>query len=205
MDTRRALLLVLLALAVVAMVSGCYQGRPSEKTPIHVNPNMDNQEKYKALGSNEFFPDAANMRQPVAGTIARGNLREDVQYYTGKDAAGQFVAKNPVPLTMEVMKRGENRFNIYCSPCHSRAGDGKGIVVQYNFIPPPTFHQDRLRLERDGYIFDVMTNGIRNMQPYRNQVPVSDRWAIVHYLRALQRSQNAAKSDVPADIIGTVK
>ena len=205
MSNRQAILLFLLALAAVAGVSGCYQGRPSEKPPIHVNPNMDNQEKYKALGSNEFYPDASNMRQPVAGTVARGNLREDVQYYTGKDAAGQFVATNPVPLTMEVIKRGENRFNIYCTPCHGRVGDGKGIMVQYNFIPPPTFHQDRLRLERDGYMFDVMTNGIRNMQPYRNQVPVSDRWAIVHYLRALQRSQNATKSDVPSDIIGTVK
>jgi mono/diheme cytochrome c family protein len=205
MNKRYSFSLFLLALAVLAITSGCYQGRPSEKPPLHVNPNMDNQEKYKALGENEFYPDGSNMRLPVAGTISRGNLREDVEYYTGKDAAGQFIAKNPVPLTMEIMKRGEDRFNIYCTPCHGRTGDGKGIVVQYGLVPPPSFHQDRLRLERDGYMFDVMTNGIRNMQSYRNQVPVSDRWAIIHYFRALQRSQNASKSDVPSDIVGTVK
>ena len=198
-------LMSILAIAVLVIASGCYHGRPSEKTPIHINPNMDNQEKYKALGANEFDPDGANMRQPVAGTIARGNLREDVQYYTGKDAAGKLIAKNPVPLTMDIMKRGQDRFNIYCSPCHSRVGDGKGIMVQYNMIPPPSFHDERLRTAEDGHFFDVMTNGIRNMQPYRSQVPVSDRWAIVHYIRALQRSQNAAKGDVPADVIGTVK
>ena len=205
MTTPRAILISVFAIAVLVVASGCYQGRPSEKTPIHINPNMDNQEKYKALGANEFYPDGSNMRQPVARTIYRRKLREDVQFYTGKDAAGQLIAKNPMPLTMDVMKRGQDRYNIFCSPCHSRVGDGKGIIVQYGFIPPPSFHDERLRIATDGHFFDVITNGIRNMQPYRHQVPVSDRWAIIHYIRALQRSQNATKTDVPSDVVGTVK
>jgi hypothetical protein len=198
--------IAMIAMAGVAvMVAGCYQGKPSEKPPIHVNPNMDNQEKYKALGTNDFFSNGSNMRIPVAGTVAREHLQDDVVYYTGKDAGGKLIGNNPVPLTMDVMKRGQERFNIFCAPCHSRVGDGKGIIVKYNLLPPPTFHQERLLTAPDGHYFDVITNGIRNMQPYRNQVSVSDRWAIVHYVRALQRSQNASKSDVPSDIIGTVK
>ena len=106
---------------------------------------------------------------------------------------------------MQLLKRGQERFNIYCAPCHGQTGDGQGIVVQRGYLPPPSYHQDRLRKMPDGYIFDVITNGVRNMPSYRHQVPVADRWAIVSYLRALQRSQNATINDIPPEMRETVK
>ncbi len=182
----------------LALIVGCYQGRPSEKPPIHLNPNMDNQSKYKAQSHNPFFANGATMRQPVAGTVARGYLREDDAFYRGVDAAGAFVKKAPLKLTAATLTRGQQRYNIYCTPCHGQVGDGKGIIVKRGLLPPPTFHDPRLRGESDGYFFNAITNGIRNMQAYRHQIPVQDRWAIVHYIRALQRSQNASLEDVPA-------
>jgi mono/diheme cytochrome c family protein len=106
---------------------------------------------------------------------------------------------------MELLKRGQERFNIFCSPCHGRLGDGKGIVVERGYSPPPTFHSDRVRSFPDGHIFDVITNGIRNMPPYGPQIPASDRWAIVAYFRALQRSQNATVNDIPVELRDQVK
>ena len=106
---------------------------------------------------------------------------------------------------MQLIERGQQRFNIYCSPCHGRTGDGRGIVVQRGLLPPPSFHDDRLRKVGDGHIFDVISNGIRNMPSYRAQIPVDDRWAIVSYFRALQRSQNASINDVPAEMRGAIK
>ena len=162
-----------------------------------MNPNMDDQPKFRAQAATDFFGDGRAMRDPIEGTLPRGFLREDVVYYTGKDKNGKLVKTSPVAPTLEVLKRGQERFNIYCSPCHSRLGDGRGMVVQRGMFPPPTYHQARLRDIEDGHIFDVITNGIRNMPSYRSQVPVSDRWAIVNYLRVLQRSQNAALKDIP--------
>ncbi len=191
------MVLVLLALGL----SGCYQGRPSSKPPIHINPNMDNQPKFQAMEENDFFPNQSSMRMPVEGTVAREWLRADVEYYTGKTADGKLVKKSPVETTLPLLKRGEQRFDIYCSPCHSRVGDGQGIVVKRGYVPPPSFHDDRLRNVEDGHIFDVITHGLRNMPSYRHQVPVHDRWAIVAYIRALQRSQHASKQDVPDEML----
>jgi len=186
-----------LAVALMLVSIGCYRGKPSKAPPIHINPNMDDQPRFNAQKSSDFFEDGRAMRDLIEGTLPRGFLREDVVYYTGKDNSGKLVKKSPVAPTMEVLRRGQERFNIYCSPCHSRLGDGKGMVVQRGMFPPPTYHQARIRDIEDGHIFDVITNGIRNMPSYRSQIPVSDRWAIVNYLRVLQRSQNASLKDIP--------
>ncbi len=186
------------------LMIGCYRGSPSEDPPIHLNPNMDNQPKYKAQAESEFFEDGAAMRMPVAGTLARGDLRADQAYYLGKNADGSPVTKAPVEITLDLLKRGQERYNIYCTPCHDRTGGGQGIVIKKGFLPPPSFHLDRLREAPDGHLYDVISKGIRNMPAYNHQVQVSDRWAIVAYIRALQRSQNARISDVPAEMINQI-
>lgn len=184
-------------LSAIFILQSCMQGRPSEKPPIHINPNMDKQEKYKAQESSNYFADGAADRMPIEGTVAVTELHEDTRYYFGKDENGKFIGKSPIGNSMDVLERGKERYNIYCSPCHSKAGDGKGIVVQRGFMPPPTFHQDRLRNMPDGQIFDIISNGFRNMPSYKHQIPVEDRWKIVAYVRALQESQNATKADIP--------
>ncbi len=197
------------ALALLGLVSalqlGCVRGRPSENTPVHLNPNMDRQEKYVPQGESQFFADGMAMRKPVAGTVARGELYDDNAYYRGRDERDSLIAKIPVPVTMELLQRGQERFNIYCAPCHSRIGDGRGIVVQRGMLPPPSFHEERIRLAPDGHIYDVITNGIRNMPSYKHQISVADRWAIVAYFRALELSQHATLDDLPTELRGTIK
>lgn len=194
----------LVVLAMVAVLSGC-QGEPSDKPPIHLNPNMDDQEKYKPYAASKFFADGAAMRVPPPGTIARGELHDDDPYYSGFLKDTICLAKAPVAATMPELTRGEERYDIYCSPCHGRIGDGRGIMVTRGYPPPPSYHDDRLRGVPDGYIFNVITNGIRNMPSYRHQIPVDDRWAIVLYLRALQRSQHATLTDVPEEKRASLK
>ncbi len=186
--------------AVFLIQSGCFRGTPSTKSPIYIKHGMEYQPKYIAQGESDFFVDGAAMRMPVPGTVARGELYEDTAFYTGVDAQGDTLRKLPVPITMELLKRGRERYDIFCAPCHSRVGDGRGIVTQYNFLPPPTFHSERARNFKDGYIFAVISNGIRNMPGYKHQISAADRWAIVAYVRALQRSQNATIDDLPEEI-----
>jgi hypothetical protein len=201
----KCLIKIVTGVSLIIILGGCYRGQPSEKPPIHLNPNMFDQPKYKAQSSSQFFADSSAMRLPVEGTVARGDLREDDAYYRGKNRDGSLLKKIPVPLTMDLLNRGQQRFNIYCSPCHDRTGSGQGIVVKKGFLPPPTFHQPRLREVEDGHIFDVISNGIRNMPTYRHQIPVADRWAIVAYVRALQRSQNAQLTGIPEEIRDKIK
>ncbi len=192
--------LALLLLLGVALV-GCTRGRPSEEPPIHLNLNMDFQNKYIPQSESEFFANGMTMRLPVPGTVARGDtafLHPD--YFLGLDDRDSTIEKIPIPVDMQLLERGQERFNIYCSPCHGQTGNGQGIVVKRGMLPPPSFHDPRLLQVNDGYIFNVITNGIRNMPSYRHQIPVQDRWAIVSYLRALQRSQNASIEDVPEDM-----
>jgi len=188
------------------VLAGC-RGTISRKTPIHINPNMDIQEKFDPQEANAFFADGRAMRPPVPGTVARGFLREDTRFYQGRGANGALVAKMPVPVTRELVLRGRERFNIYCAPCHGQAGDGKGPVSTggYGMVPAPSYHTVRLKGEGDGYFFDAITNGIRTMPSYAAQVPVADRWAIVAYIRALQRSQNAQEGDIPQDVLESIK
>ncbi len=190
----------ILLVAVAALLFGCGRGNPSKRTPIHLNPNMDNQEKYEAQETSRFFADGSAMRQPVPGTVARGQLHDDEVYYLGTKSDGSPVEKAPVQIDMLLLKRGRERFDIYCSPCHSRVGDGRGIMVNRGYLPPPSFHTERIRNMLDGEIFGVISNGIRNMPAYGRQIDIDDRWAIICYLRALQRSHNASLNDIPEEL-----
>jgi mono/diheme cytochrome c family protein len=140
------------------------------------------------------------MRPEVAGTVARGKLKADDLYWRGVDpTTGKPCAISPVAVTEASLKRGQERFNIYCSVCHGQAGDGQGIMIKKGYVPPPSFHSDLIRSYPDGQIFQVISEGIRNMPSYKGQIPVEDRWLIVNYLRALQRSQHAGIDDVPVE------
>jgi mono/diheme cytochrome c family protein len=158
---------------------------------------MHDQPKYKPFAKSDFFADQRSARPLVEGTIARGHLREDAVLYTGK-AAGKPVDAFPFAVTAAVMARGHERFDIFCSPCHGRTGAGDGMIVRRGYRKPPTFHQDRLRQAAPGYVFDVITSGFGAMPDYAQQIPVEDRWAIVAYVKALQRSQHATIDSVPA-------
>lgn len=194
--------LVFLAVQMV----GC-RGMDHKQPPIHPNLNMDFQERFNPQERNPFFADNRAMRPLVPGTVPRGFLREDVAFYDGRTADGAFVTEYPIQLTRELLERGQERYNIYCSPCHGMAGDGTGIITTggYGYTPAPTYHTDRLREMPVGEMYDVIQNGIRTMPPYAAQVSVVDRWAIVAYIHALQRSQNAARSDVPAEVLAEME
>jgi hypothetical protein len=189
--------------SMVIFIPGCGRGLPSEKPPIHLNPNMYDQEKYLPQGASRFFADSSGMRQPVPGTVARGEFWDDSAYYQGKKD-GVFIAKLPVAIDMSILQRGRERFDIYCSPCHSRVGDGRGIMIQRGYVPPPSFHIDRIREMPDGQVFFTISHGVRNMPSYAHQIPVPDRWCIVAYLRALERSHNATIIDIPKEEQGII-
>jgi hypothetical protein len=159
---------------------------------------MAEQPRYEPLAKSDFFADGRASRPLVPGTVARGQLHEDTLLHEGR-VGGEVAAVFPFPVTREVIERGRERFDIFCSPCHGRVGDGKGMVVRRGFPEAQSLHIDRLRAERAGYFFDVVTNGFGRMQGYAAQVPVRDRWAIVAYVRVLQRSRHATIEDVPAD------
>jgi mono/diheme cytochrome c family protein len=174
----------LLGLGLLLVLAGCRQ-------------EMYDQSRVRPLAQSDFYSDLRTARPQVEGTVARGQLHEDTYFYTGKVGAnpGDYM---PFPVTEEVLARGQERFNIYCAPCHSRLGDGNGMVPQRGFKHPPTYHQDRLRKAPLGYFFDVMTNGFGAMPDYSAQVAPRDRWCIVAYIRALQLSQNATQADIAA-------
>lgn len=191
----------IVAVAVGFLMSGC-RGQPSENPPIHPNLNMDFQTKYRPQKKNEFFDDGRAMREPVAGTVAQGQLKEDSALHLGKNGDA-FVTKNPLPITQSLVERGQERYNIYCSVCHGKTGAANGIVVQRNagMLKPPSFHEDRLVSMPEGQIYDSILNGVRgNMPSYSYAIPVEDRWAIVAYVRALQMSRRGTLNDVPSDI-----
>lgn len=160
--------------------------------------DMQDQPKFIALRPSSFFIDGRSERPLVEGTVARGHLQADTVFYTGK-AGDKPVDAFPFPITRDVLNRGQERFNIYCSPCHDRLGYGNGMVVQRGYKHPPSYHIDRLRQVPVGYIFDVITNGFGAMPDYAAQVAPADRWAIVAYVRTLQYSQNASVNDVPPE------
>ena len=182
------------------MAAGCFREMPSEEPPIHLEQNMFKQAKVRPQAESLFFDDGAAMRPAVPGTLARGFLREDDRYYRGVEPNGEKVKKAPIAITPESLRRGRERFSIYCAPCHGQVGTGRGIVVEKGLPPPTSYHDPRLVQEPDGHYFDVITNGLRNMPSYASQVPVEDRWKIIQYIRALQRSQNAKPEDVPPEI-----
>ena len=156
---------------------------------------MHDQPRYKPFAPSEFYADQRSARAPVDGTVAYGHLKDDTYLYTGK-VNGQPGNVFPFPITAEVLTRGRERFNIYCSPCHSQLGDGNGMIVQRGLKHPPSYHEERLRKSPPGYFFDVITNGFGQMQDYSYQIKAKDRWAIVAYIRALQLSQGAKLTDL---------
>jgi mono/diheme cytochrome c family protein len=160
--------------------------------------DMHNAPRVKPYGETDAFADGRGMRPLPDGTVARGHLNDDELLYTGK-INGQPADEFPFPVTRQVLERGRDRFNIYCSPCHGRTAMGNGMVVQRGLRPPPSFHDDKIRTQPVGYYFDVMTNGFGAMQDYRMQLEPKDRWAVASYIRALQYSQRASVTDVPAD------
>ena len=160
--------------------------------------DMHDQPKYIPLRESTFFNDARSARPFVQGTVARGQLHEDTLLYTGK-VNGADSTMFPFPVDEKVMARGQERFNIYCSPCHGRTGLGDGMVVRRGYRRPPSYLDDRLRTAPVGHFFDVVSNGFGAMPDYAAQIRVEDRWAIIAYIRALQMSGHATLADVPAD------
>jgi len=172
-------------MTAITLTSAC-------RIDMHVQPRQN------PLSRSDFYVDQRSARQPVDGTIARGQLHEDAYFYTGKigNNPGDVM---PFPVTKEVLARGRERFNIFCAPCHSRLGDGNGFVPSRGFSrKPPSFHIQRLQKAPLGYFFDVMTEGFGIMPDYASQISPQDRWDIVAYVRALQLSQNATMADAPS-------
>jgi hypothetical protein len=169
-------------LALLILCAGC-------RLDMHVQP------RYNPLAKSDFFADQRSARPLVEGTVARGELHDDTYFYTGKlgNNPGDYM---PFAVTKDDLERGRSRFDIYCSPCHSRLGDGNGYIPTRGFSrKPPSFHIERLEKAPVGYIFNVMTEGFGIMPDYASQIPPRDRWCIVAYIRALQLSQHATVAD----------
>ncbi len=184
-------------LALVLLLGAC-RGCPSSRPPIHLNPNMDVQPKGKPQAESGFFADGAVMRVPVAGTVAQGELREDSAWWTGKDAAGGWIGTIPGHADGAVLARGEQRYGIFCAPCHGAQGDGKGMLFQRAQVQSANLMEARFRAMPAGQIYDEMTNGFGLMPAYGPFIPVADRWAILAYLRKLQAETPVAESAAPA-------
>lgn len=186
---------MLLAVTAVAVLSGCRQ-------------DMHNQPKFIPMRSSEFYPDHRSARYPIPGTVPRledaavdrEQLDPNSYFLSGKHGS---VFGNDLPANMkldrDLLLRGQDRYNVYCTPCHSKVGDGNGMIVQRGFKHPPTFHQTRLRNAPIGHFYDVISNGLGAMPDYATQIHPADRWAIAAYIRVLQLSQNATEADVAAE------
>jgi cytochrome c553 len=180
--------IALLAIACGLLISGC-----------DLRQRMFDQPRYEALEASDFFEDGQSSRMPIEGTIARGHLRLDAHLYEGK-VNGELATTVPFEVTEEFLLRGQQRFDIYCSPCHDQIGRGNGVVVQRGLKKqPPSYHEQRLVESPIGHFFDVSTNGFGAMYSYASRVSVHDRWAIAAYIRALQLSQRAKLEDLPAE------
>lgn len=203
--TYALVLLAALSLVPFALIARS-RASTSARPHIQLIQDMAKQPKVKTQTANPLFADGRGMRPPVAGTVARGELEEDGSYGTGRDAGG-WVTAFPVPVTERLMQRGQERYDIFCAPCHGLAGYGDGPVAKRadalqegTWTPPSSYHTDLVRGRPVGHLFNTITNGIRNMPAYASQIPVPDRWAIVLYVRALQRSQDAGVADVPPEL-----
>ena len=196
--------------AVVSILG--FRGSLSEKPPLEVFPDMDRQAKYKPQAENSFFADGRNDRPIPANTVARGNYLNYEQVFSedfddtvlgkttflqGKNADGSWVAKLPVDVDYSLMEMGQKKYEIFCTSCHGAAGDGNGVTKAYGILAT-SYHDDRLRNEADVYIYDVIANGKGLMYGLKDRLTPEERWAVVLYVRALQRSQKASSEDVPA-------
>lgn len=196
-------------LTVMALTAVTGLGCNSSRSPIHIIPDMDNQPKYKDQGTSDFFENRSVNRLPPSGAVARGTLEVSPEFDRGQTVSGEFVRRIPAQVTAAMMDHGQKKYNTFCAPCHDMAGTGKGLVPPHGLAggmaPPPNFHDPRIRQMTDGELFGIITNGVRTMPAYKTQTDASTRWAIVAYMRALQRSQTAKASDVPKEILETVQ
>jgi len=185
------------ALAVTAVVSILgFRGGSFTKPPLEVFPDMDDQSKYKPQGTSTFFADGRTDRLPVSGTVARGLLKDDEFLHFGKN--GDDWAKGfPMSVTEDFVNRGKDRYGIYCAVCHGGVGDGNSVTKPRGMAIVASYHDDRLRDMPEGELFNTITNGKGLMGYYRDKLTVEDRWAVIAYMRVLQRSQNASIDDVP--------
>jgi mono/diheme cytochrome c family protein len=197
MIARRPTVLSVIVLTSFIPLAGCVRGCTSSRPPIHLNPSMDDQPKVRPQASSAFFYNGAAMRPPVPGTVPIGGLKEDGPFFTGKSADGQFVATIPHAVDEALVARGRDRYTIYCQPCHDARGDGRGILFQRGNIPTATFHQEKVLKYSDGQIFDIITNGSGLMAAYRWPIPPADRWAIIAYVREMQRDRLARAAAAP--------
>lgn len=166
--------------------------------------DMQDQPRYKPLAASRFFADSRSARPVPAGTIARDELNDTDVFHTGI-SSGVFTAEFPVPITKKLLLRGQQRYNVFCTPCHGFLGDGNGMIAKRGFKWPANLHTDRLRNAPPGYLFQVVSNGYGAMPAYDHQIPPHDRWAILAYVRALQLSRNATLADVPAERRGQLE
>lgn len=194
--------LALVPLALIARARSVTSSQPR----IHLIHDMDHQPKFKAQAENPLFADGRAMRPPVPGAVPAGSFGAEQAFTTGR-RDGVWVAALPVPVTAEVLRRGEERYNIYCSPCHGLAGYGDGPIAaradalqEGTWTPPSSLHTELVRSRPDGHLYNSITNGIRNMPAYGPQLDVADRWAVVAHMRALQLSQGATMDDVPVEL-----
>ncbi len=198
MIAHRRRVLGAVALTSLVVLTGCARGCTSSRPPIHLNPSMDDQPKVRAQTASNFFRDGASMREPVPGTVALGGLQENPAFFTGTGADGQFVTTIPATVDETLLERGRQRYVIYCQPCHDARGDGRGILFQRGKVPTASLHQEKILNYADGEIFEVITNGRGLMAGYRWPIPPADRWAIVAYVRELERERLARTAAAPA-------
>jgi len=202
---RYFLLIFGLAVISVMLVAG-KRGDISRKTPLEIFPDMDKMPKLRPQTRANFFSDGMSSRLPVAGTVARGSAYQDLPVNTGKQpGTTNWIENIPVAVNAQVMARGQERYGIYCAVCHAAAGDGKGITGKYGMVAMANFHDARIVKMADGELFNTMTFGKNLMPAYGGQIPIEDRWAIIAYIRALQRSHLAFLEDVPADQRDTLR
>ena len=200
------LILVSLTLIPVACLVSSWANPVKTETRIQIVPNMDSQDSFKAQSANSFFADGRGMRAWPAGTVPRGELRADTRLFQGLEPDSSYTTTFPVPVTEALLARGQERFDIYCATCHGLAGAGDGMVhrwaesLQQGTWTPPTDLATKTVVDRQhGYLYNVIKSGVRNMPAYGHQIPPADRWAIVAYVRALQRARNATMDDVPEE------
>ena len=200
--------LLLLLLSVIAVLSFAgFRGGTSRRPPLEIFPDMKRQPKLRPQTSSTFFANQQSSQLPVAGAVARGAPFEDNPFHTGRiPGTTNFVETIPAPVTAQLLARGQERYQIYCLPCHGPTGDGKGIMTKFGLLAPNgNYHDPRLVKAADGELFNTMTYGKNLMPSYASQVSIPDRWAIIAYIRALQRSRLAAIEDVPEQFRSTLK
>ena len=199
--------LLILALAVVTVMAVFgKRGHYFKQPPLEIFTDMDRQPKLRPQQLNLTFANGRTSQEPIPGTVARGEAYENNSVNTGHEAVGtNFIAAIPLPVTEQLMARGQQRFNIYCQPCHGPQGDGNGIVKKYGYATIRSLHEKIVVTQNDGEIFNTITHGKSTMFGYGSQVSIEDRWAIVAYVRALQRSHLGLADEVPAQLKAGLK